>query len=44
MTPEETKAAAAGTIARNGNLHLEFLRPDLVQQLNMIGGKGLPTA
>lgn len=29
---------------RNGNLHVEFLRPDLVQQLNMIGGKGLPTA
>lgn len=28
---------------RNGNLHLEFLRPDLVQQLNAIGGKGLPT-
>lgn len=29
---------------RNGNLHLELLRPDLVQQLNAIGGKGLPAA
>lgn len=26
----------------NGNIHLELLRPDLVQQLNLIGGKGLP--
>lgn len=31
-------------VFRNGNLHLEFRRPDLVQQLNMIGGKGLPVA
>jgi hypothetical protein len=29
---------------RNGNLHLEFKRPDLVQRLNLIGGKGLPVA
>lgn len=28
---------------RNGNLHIEFKRPDLVKLLNMIGGKGLPT-
>lgn len=27
---------------KNGNLHLEFLRPDLVKKLNEIGGKGLP--
>lgn len=27
---------------RNGNLHVEFLRPDLVRKLNEIGGKGLP--
>ncbi len=26
----------------NGNLHLEFRRLDLVQQLNEIGGRGLP--
>ena len=26
----------------NGNLHLEFKRMDLVQQLNSIGGNGLP--
>jgi hypothetical protein len=26
----------------NGNLHLEFLRPDLVERLNSIGGSGLP--
>lgn len=26
----------------NGNLHLEFLRMDLVKQLNSIGGAGLP--
>lgn len=26
----------------NGNLHLEFKRMDLVQQLNSIGGRGLP--
>jgi DNA repair protein RadD len=26
----------------NGNLHLEFLRLDLVERLNAIGGSGLP--
>lgn len=27
---------------RNGNLHIEFLRPDLVNKLNQIGGDALP--
>nr|WP_226894906.1 DUF4942 domain-containing protein [Luteolibacter marinus] len=27
---------------RNGNLHLEFRRPDLVKRLNEIGGNALP--
>jgi hypothetical protein len=27
---------------RNGNLHLQFLRLDLVERLNAIGGSGLP--
>ena len=27
---------------RNGNLHLDFLRPDLVTELNKIGGNALP--
>ena len=26
----------------NGNLHIEFRRMDLVDQLNAIGGRGLP--